>query len=127
MGRPNGEKNTMRTPKEKEIIVKDLLSGKMSWVQTWKKYNISESTLFKWKYAYLEDGLEGLKSKSGKANKHHENMGLYWKKPKNKIEELELEILKKDVEIARLKKGYIVRGVGVEKEYVTILDKNTKL
>ena len=28
------------------------------------------------------------------------------KKPKNKIEELELEIMKKDIEIARLKKGY---------------------
>ena len=34
--------------------------------------------------------------------------------------------MKKDIEIARLKKGYNVKGVGQEKEFVTILGKNTK-
>ena len=53
-------------------------------------------------------------------------MGIHLRKPKNKIEELELEIMKKDIEIARLKKGYMVKGVGAEKEYVTTFDKNTK-
>ena len=47
-------------------------------------------------------------------------------KPKNKIEELELEIMKQDIEIARLKKGYNVKGVGQEKEFVTIFNKNIK-
>ena len=42
------------------------------------------------------------------------------------IEELEIEILKKDIEIARLKKGYMVKGVGAEKEYVTTFNKNIK-
>jgi len=42
------------------------------------------------------------------------------------MEELELEILKKDIEIARLKKGYQVKGVGQEKEFVITFDKNTK-
>lgn len=124
MGRPKGGKNVIRTPKEKEKIVKDLLSGKLSWNQTWKKYNISQSTLSKWKYDYIEKGIEGLKSNSGKhANP---NSGLHLRKPKNKIEELELEILKKDIEIARLKKGYMVKGVGAEKEFVTTFDKNIK-
>ena len=48
------------------------------------------------------------------------------RKPKNKIEELELELMKKEIEIARLKKGYMVKEVGAEKEFVTIFDKNTK-
>ena len=48
------------------------------------------------------------------------------KKQKNKIEELELEIMKKDIEIARLKKGYMVKGVGAEKEFVITFNKNTK-
>ena len=52
--------------------------------------------------------------------------GKYKRKPKDKIGELELEILKKDIEIARLKKGYMVKGVGQEKEYVTTFDKNIK-
>ena len=34
--------------------------------------------------------------------------------------------MKKEIEIARLKKGYVVKGVGAEKEFVTILDKNMK-
>ena len=34
--------------------------------------------------------------------------------------------MKKEIEIARLKKGYIVKGVGVEKEFVTTFDKNIK-
>ena len=89
----------IRTPKEKEKIVKELLSGKLSWSQTCKKYNLSESVLSKWKYAYLENGIEGLISKTGK-NKSA-NFGLHLRKPKNKIEELELEIMKKDIEIAR--------------------------
>ena len=48
------------------------------------------------------------------------------KKNKNRIEELGLELMKKEIEIARLKKGYIVKGVGAEKEFVTTFDKNTK-
>ena len=114
----------IRTPKEKEKIVKDLLSGKLSWAQTYKKYNLSQSTLSKWKYAYLEKGLEGLVSQTGKHK--NPNSGLHLRKTKNKIEELELEIMKKDIEIARLKKGYNVKGVGQEKEFITTFNKNTK-
>lgn len=117
-------KNNIRTPKEKEKIVKDLISGKTTWVETHKKYNLSESTLSRWKYAYLEKGIEGLKSNTGKHK--NQNAGMHLRKPKNKIEELELELMKKEIEIARLKKGYMVKGVGAEKEFVTIFDKNTK-
>ena len=48
------------------------------------------------------------------------------KKNKTREEELELENLKLKVEVARLKKGYQVKGVGSKKEYVTIKDLNTK-
>lgn len=34
--------------------------------------------------------------------------------------------MKLEIENARLKKGYIVKGDGAEKEYVTTLEKNTK-
>ena len=37
-----------------------------------------------------------------------------------------LHVMKKEIEIARLKKGYMVKGVGAEKEFVTTFDKNTK-
>lgn len=36
--------------------------------------------------------------------------------------ELKNELMRKDIEIARLKKGYVVKGGGGKKEYDTILD-----
>ena len=118
--------NNMRSAEEKEKIVNYYLSGHgISEIK--KKFNIEhEYTFYRWLKKYQKDGIEGLKSKTGKSNKSHKHMGLYLKKPKNKIEELELEIMKKDIEIARLKKGYNVKGVGQEKEFVTIFNKNIK-
>ena len=91
-----------------------------------KKY---KELLEKWKKAYLEFGIEGLKSQTGKAKhpgKGNHLSGLHLKKNKTREEELELENLKLKVEVARLKKGYQVKGVGSKKEYVTIKDSNTK-
>ena len=117
-------KNNMRIPEEKEHIINELLDGKTSWSETCRKYNLSESTLYRWKYAYIEKGIEGFKSNTGKHK--NPNAGLHLRKPKGKIEELELELMKKEIEIARLKKGYMVKGVGAEKEFITTFDKNTK-
>lgn len=70
------------------------------------------------KKAYLEFGIEGLKSQTGKAKhpgKGNHLSGLHLKKNKTREEELELENLKLKVEVARLKKGYQVKGVGSKK------------
>ena len=117
-------KNIMRTPEEKEKLILEMINNGYGFHTMNKKYDISKSVLSKWYYSYKESGIEGLKSNTGKHKSL--NAGLHLKKPKNKIEELELEIMKKDIEIARLKKGYIVKGVGAEKEFVIILDKSTK-
>ena len=126
MGRPCGTKNNMRTPEEKEKILKEFYSGKIGRNEICKKYNISTSVFKKWRDNYEINGLEGLKSNTGKACKNNKHLGIHLRKPKNKMEELESEILKKDIEIARLKKGYQVKGVGQEKEFVITFDKNTK-
>ena len=89
-------------------------------------YSTTRGLIRQWKIKYLKEGIEGLISKTGTVSAHHKNMGISLRKPKNKIEELELEIMRKDIEIARLKKGYLVKGVGQEKEYITTFDKNTK-
>ena len=116
-------KNNMKTPEEKEKIIKRYLNGE-NIAELVREYQIGHKIIYKWLKKYEENGIDGLKSNTGKHKSL--NAGLHLKKPKNKIEELELEIMKKDIEIARLKKGYIVKGVGAEKEFVTILDKNTK-
>ncbi len=100
-------KNNMKKPEEKEIIVKRYFCGE-SVAKLASEYEIGVRQIYHW------------------INKSHEHMGLHFRKPKNKLEGLEIEIMKKDIEIARLKKGYEVKGVGQEKEFVTTFSKNIK-
>lgn len=70
---------------------------------------------------------EGLKSKSTvKKNSMHKLPSLNASQSSDEIEILKLELLKKDIEIERLKKGYIVKGVGSNKEFISIRDVNSK-
>lgn len=123
MARPKGTKNIMRTPEEKAKIIEEYLNGKEGLRYYVREYGINYSVLHKWYEKYLKDGIEGLKSKTGKDRS--KNKGRH-QKPKNREEELELKIMKLEIENARLKKGYLVRGGGDQKEYVTTLDENTK-
>ena len=123
-------KNTMRSPEEKEAIVLEYLNDKHpSYRKTADKYGISGTTFKEWKKAYLEYGISGLYSQTGKTKhpgKGNPLSGLQNKKNKTREEELQLKVMKLEIEVARLKKGYQVKGVGSKKEYVTIKDLNTK-
>ena len=117
-------KKNMRNYKEKEEIIKYYLSGH-GLAETKRKFDINhDTTFYRWLNKYLKNGTEALKSNTGKSKGGFKGIGN--KRPKNKIEELELELMKKDIEIARLKKGYNVKGVGQKKEFVTTFNKNTK-
>ena len=119
------EKNNMRSPEEKEAIV--LESFHYGCNQTAQKYDINRSVLKKWRRKYREYGIDGLHSQIGKTSHGYNHLaGLRNKKNKTREEQLEFENLKLKVEVARLKKGYLVKGVGSKKEYVTIKDSNTK-
>jgi len=120
MGRPVGTKNNMRSPKEKEEIVLEYINGSIGFRQSCNKYNISMSTLNKWVNEYQIKGINGLKSNTGKIGLHKGNF------KRTEIEKLKEELLKKEIELMRLKKGYVVKGVGAKKEYVSILDVNIK-
>ena len=118
-------KNTMRSAEEKERIV--LESFKEGRNKTANKYDIHVRVLTKWRRKYQEFGLDGLRSQTGKTSHGYNHLArLRNKKNRTREEELELENLKLKVEVARLKKGYQVKGVGSKKEYVTIKDLNTK-
>jgi transposase len=118
-------KNNIKTPEEKESIIKEYKAGETV-AKLVSKYEIGHKQIYSWLKKYESYGLEGLKSKTGKYKSSTKNIGLHLKKPKNKLEELELEIMKKDIEIARLKKGYSVKGVGPKKEFVITFNKNIK-
>ena len=130
MARTYKRKFTMRSPEEKEAIILEYFNDHhASYRKTADKYGVDNSRFMRWIKKYRESGIEGLRSKTGKtkgSGKGNPLSRLQRKKNKTREEELELENLKLKVEVARLKKGYQVKGVGSKKEYVTIKDLNTK-
>jgi len=123
MGRPLGGKNKMRTAEEKEAIILEYLDGKAGYEAIATAHGVSEKLFRTWIKKYREDGLEGLRSKSGKVR--NSNKGKY-NRHLSEVDKLKRELLKKEIEIERLKKGYQVKGGGETKEYVTTFDVNTK-
>ena len=125
-GRPKGGKNNMRTPEEKEQIVLRCINENIPFCALGRELGISDTVISSWVRVYEKDGIEGLKSKTGKCGSGNPYTALHSKKNLSEVEKLRLELAKKEVECERLKKGYSVKGVGRRKEYVTINKKNSK-
>lgn len=87
-----------------------------------KEYQIGHKIIYKWLKKYEENGIDGLKSNTRKHNFISNHKGINLRKPKNRIEELEIKMMKKDIDIARLKKDCKCQ----EKEFVSTFNKNTK-
>lgn len=94
-----------------------------STIKTAEEYNIPLKTLEKWITAYNKDShcFElvndfSIINKSDDSN--YDDLD---------IDDLKKQLMKKDIEIARLKKGYFVKEGGMgEKVFVTFSKKNTK-
>ena len=113
-------KNVMRTPEEKEKLILEYRDSGIGINRFACLHDISRHTFWEWIKKYRELGIDGLKSNTGKkASGRPRNS-------KDKTEQLEQEILKLRIENERLKKGYLVKGDGAKKEYITSLEKNTK-
>ena len=125
-GHPKGTKNNMRSISEKEQIVLRCINENIPFKKLGDELGINDTTIGRWVRAYEKDGIDGLKSKTGKCGIGNPYAALYRKKNLTEVERLRLELAKKEVECERLKKGYSVKGVGQKKEYVTISKKNSK-
>jgi len=121
MARKKGGNNRKYTIDEKERIIKEYLNGNYGLYYYEKKYKIVYGVLHSWYESYLKEGKQGLESKTGKTG----NSGKY-KRKQSEIEKLKEELLKKDIELMRLKKGYMAKGVGTKKEFVSISDQIMK-
>ena len=126
IGHPKGTKNIMRSPKEKEQIVLRCINENIPFKKIGDELGISDTTIGKWVRAYEKDGIDGLKSKTGKCGRGNPYAALHRKKNITEVERLRLELSNKEVECERLKKGYSVKGVGRRKEYVITNKKNSK-
>ena len=86
-----------------------------------RRHGVRNSLVSAWVKRYLEEGEDALEPKNG-----NPYAALHTSKTLSEVDRLRLIIAKQEVEIARLKKGYWVEGVGAKKEYVTGSGKNTK-
>ena len=112
----------------KKMICEKIRINGESTLKTAKEYNVPIKTLEKWITAYNKDNhcfdpiIETVND-IRIINDFNDNVDY------NDLsnEELRKEIMKKDIEIARLKKGYMVKGGGTGKKvFITFSKKNTK-
>lgn len=114
------------TVEEKYSIIQDHLNNHISIRACAVKHDIASTSLVMWLRAYRENGITGLESKIGKKRGKGKGRPKGTYKPKTTIEELQKENLKLVIENERLKKGYITKGVGAKKVFVSINNKNFK-
>jgi len=121
MGTRKGTKPRKWSKEEKLKLVLLHLNEKVSLMQIEKEYSVSNGLVSTWVKKYLNGGEEALVSRSG-----NPYAALHTSKSLSEVERLRLIVAKQEIEIARLKKGYWVEGVGANKEYVTGNGKSTK-
>lgn len=125
-GHPKGTKNIMRSPEEKERLIIEWQKTNMPMQTFAVSRGVAPRPFMIWVHAYEKQGIEGLRSKTGKCGSGNPYSALHVKKNLTEVERLRLELAKKEVECERLKKGYSVKGVGRRKEYVIINKKSSK-
>lgn len=123
MGRPKGGQNSKYTVEEKLNVVNMYLIGNKGSRTLEKDIEIPHRNIERWVQSYLKKGVEGLKETKKTGNKY---AALHTSKKLSEIERLKLELMKKDIEIERLKKGYLVKGDGQQKRYITTSKENFK-
>ena len=109
---------------EKLRIVNEVLQNHKSSREVGRENGLDSSMIRRWVRQYNKDGLDALKSKNHL--KGNQFSALHTSKHLSDMERLQLTVEKLRVENERLKKGYIVKGVGADKEFVTLKDLNFK-
>ena len=124
MARPKGGKNRKWTNEERLKYVL-MCEEKHIPVRTIvREEGISRGTLREWIRRYRSGGEEALNPEKLHPGNHFS--ALHTSKSLSENERLILLVEKLQIENERLKKGYTVKGVGADKEFVTTKDLNSK-
>ena len=118
-----GQKKRKWTVEQKLEIVHKHLDEHISVRTLAKEYGTDSGMICRWTKEYLAGGEQGLTPKARPGNKF---AALHRSKNLSELDRLRLLVAKQEIEIARLKKGYWVEGVGANKEYVTGQDVSMK-
>ena len=119
-----GQKKRIWTKEQKLEIIHKHINEHISAGSLSKEYNADKSMICHWIRDYEKYGEAAFDSKSHK--KGNPFAALHTSKTLTETERLRLQLAKLEIENERLKKGYQVKGVGANKEFVTTKDVNTK-
>ena len=118
-----GKKRRIWTIEQKLEIIEKHLKEHISVRALEKEYNADRSMICHWLRDYGKYG-EATFNYKGHPGDHF--AALHTSKSLTETERLRLHLAKLEIENERLKKGYQVRGVGANKEFVTLRDVNMK-
>ena len=118
-----GQKKRIWAKEDKLKIIKRYTEEHLSARELGRIYNADHSMICKWIREFTIKGEAAFEEAKRIGNKY---AALHTSKNLSETERLKLEIAKLKIENERLKKGYAVKGVGANKEFVTIKDVNTK-
>lgn len=119
-------KNRKYSPEFKIKCIKEVLEEHKAQREVAREAEIDPWNVRQWIKKYMEHGESYFYEEHRGKGSGNPFAALHTSKSLSKEERLELENLKLRIENERLKKGYMVKGVGANKEYVTTLDVNTK-
>ena len=89
-----------------------------------REYDIPLGTLRGWIDRYRNGGTSSLNPQKMRKGNHF--AALHVSDSLSELDRLKLMVEKLEIENERLKKGYIVKGVGADKAFVTLKDLNSK-
>lgn len=118
-----GQTRRVWTPEHKAEIVYKHLNEHISVRTLEKEYHADRSMICKWVKKYIAEGESSFVHKGHPGNPF---AALHVSKNLSEVERLRLMVAKLEIENERLKKGYLVKGVGAAKEFVTGREKNLK-
>ena len=117
MGAPKGKPHRQYTAEEKLSYITAYQEAHISQSRFVKENGISISMLNRWMKDYAEQGEAGLASHRNRCGNRY--AALHRSKTLDEMGQLQLRMAKLEIDVARLKKGYQVKGSGSQKEFVT--------
>ena len=117
MGAPKGKPHRKFTAEEKLTYITKCQESHISQSRFAKEEGINVSVLQRWMREYAEQGIEGLASHRNRCGNRY--AALHTSKTLDEMGQLQLRMAKLETDVARLKKGYQVKGSGSQKEFVT--------
>ena len=118
-----GQTKRVWTPEQNAVIVHKHLDNHISVRTLEKEYHADRSMICKWVKKYIAEAESSFVHKGHPGNPF---AALHVSKNLSEVERLRLMVAKLEIENERLKKGYLVKGVGAAKEFVTGREKNLK-